>query len=75
LLTKWDTEIDARQFSDAFGIYGKDRWGNPVDQSGILHWEANGQLNDFKSSGSQTLWVSAPDDATAQTILNLVPLQ
>jgi hypothetical protein len=75
LLSTWDTENDARQFAEAFNAYAEDRWGNPTNPDGALHWESGGRVNDFRSAGSQTLWVSAPDASTTQAILNLIPLQ
>lgn len=66
LSTVWDTPTDATEFAAAFDEYATARFGTPTaDQT----WEENGVVTLFTLNGDHTVWVSAPDLATAQAIM------
>lgn len=70
LSTTWQDQKGAADFSSAFAQYGDARWGKPVDStSGHLRWKTGGAYVAFDRSGLSTLWVSAPDQSTAQSVL------
>ena len=67
--TAWDTTGDASEFADAFEQYATARFGTPTSD---MIWEGDGTVTLFTLNGDQTLWISAPDLATAQAILAAV---
>ncbi|NJN44876.1 MAG: hypothetical protein HC806_09265, partial [Anaerolineae bacterium] len=64
--TVWDTSADAGEFAQAFEEYASARFGSPT---GNLMWNSSGTVTLFSLDGDQTLWVAAPDLATAQALL------
>lgn len=69
LSTVWDTPADASEFAETFEAYATARFGDPTSE---LTWESASIVTLFSHTGEQTIWVSAPDLATAQTILSAV---
>jgi hypothetical protein len=66
----WDTAKDANEFSDAFTQYASDRWGKVnKDAQGISTWQKDTTFVLFSHSSQRTIWVQAPDEATARAIL------
>lgn len=63
LLTEWESEQDARQFTNAFSGYGKLRWGAADDSTAENVWQwsrtADGEVY-FTRQGTRTLWLIAP---------------
>jgi len=71
--TLWESTTDANQFADAFGDYAQARFG--VDTQGStdhMTWTFSGGYNELGKSGAETLWILAPDAATAQLIRQAV---
>ncbi len=70
LSTTWQTQQDAAGFSNAFAQYGAARWGKPADSSaGHLRWNLADTYVAFDRQGLSTIWVVAPDQTTAQSVL------
>ena len=67
LSTLWDTSTDAGEFAQAFEDYATARFGSPT---GDFTWEDDNLVTLFSLDGDQTIWVSAPELATAQAILD-----
>ncbi len=73
LLTKWDTTNDASEFSTALQKYANARFGVKAARQGATYsWAYTQGYSSFYSSGDTTIWIIAPDAATAQTISGLV---
>jgi hypothetical protein len=68
LLTRWDTVRDAHEFSGAFRTYGENRFG-PSRRSGTsLTWTTQDGVTVLDVGNDQTLWIEAPDVATAAVL-------
>ena len=68
LLTRWDTVRDAHEFSGAFRTYGENRFG-PSRRSGTsLTWTTQDGVIVLDVGNDQTLWIEAPDVATAAVL-------
>lgn len=73
LLTSWDTIRDAHEFAAAFRLYGDARFGERVVSTTTeVTWEAGASYSFFSLKGDQTLWIMAPDEATANQLLAAV---
>jgi hypothetical protein len=71
--TIWDTPNDAEEFSTAFQQYADIRFGVSASQQGdTLTWSYPGGCSSLYHSGDTTVWIIAPESATAQTITNLI---
>ena len=68
LLTVWDSKRDASEFSAAFRAYGEVRWGDAQASGGATVWQTPASYALFETSFDQTLWILAPDAATAQAL-------
>jgi hypothetical protein len=69
--TVWDTNQDASEFATAFEKYANTRFGaKPTQQGNITTWTYADGLTSLYLSGDTTIWITAPDSATAQTITN-----
>ena len=66
LSTVWDSLTEASEFAEAFTEYATARFGPSTAE---LTWQSAGIVTLFTLNGDQTIWVSAPDLATAQAIL------
>ena len=68
---QWDTDKDATEFADAFLTYAFNRWGKAQQVSNaITAWQQGNTYVFFLHSGLKTLWIQAPDQATAQKLLD-----
>ncbi|MEW6648870.1 MAG: hypothetical protein AB1453_01635 [Chloroflexota bacterium] len=71
LLTEWESEQDAREFSNAFSGYGRLRWGTADEssQTDSQTWSetADGVVS-FARQGTRTLWLIAPRSADIQRL-------
>ncbi len=68
--TTWDTQADADEFASAFSSYADLRWqAASTDVAGLPTWTGIDGTVVFMQDGAQTLWLIAPDAATAQSIL------
>lgn len=71
LLTEWESERDAREFSSAFTGYGRLRWGaaDPGSPPDRQQWSetADGVIY-FARQGTRTLWLMAPHGADIQRL-------
>jgi hypothetical protein len=75
LLTQWDTIRDAREFFDAFRLYGALRFGEPSMDSGVeLAWDTDGTSSLLVRHSNQTLWVLAPDTQARTALRELLVL-
>ncbi len=72
LSTTWDTSQDAQEFASAFQQYGAQRWGSSTQQGDVSTWESSGAYTVFQSQGNTSLWLTAPDQATAQAAWQLL---
>jgi hypothetical protein len=71
LFDQWDTEKDAVEFADAFKTYASGRWGNAQQVSTeVVAWQQADTYVFFLHSGLKTLWIQAPDQGTAQKLLD-----
>jgi hypothetical protein len=69
----WDTANDASQFVSALQVSLNSRFGLQANQQGDTYaWTYSGGYSSLLISGSTTIWIIAPDTATAQTISGLV---
>ena len=70
LSTLWESASEAGQFAAAFRTYADARYGVIArSEAGSLIWNYSGGYALFQQDGAATLWVQAPDAATAQTVL------
>jgi len=68
LHTRWDTVRDAHEFSGAFRSYGESRFG-PAKRTGTaLTWTTSSGIVILDVGNDQTLWIEAPDAATAAAL-------
>jgi hypothetical protein len=71
--TVWDTPKDASEFATAFEKYATTRFGvQPTVQGDTTTWTYTDGMTSFYLSGDTTIWITAPDSATAQSITNTV---
>lgn len=71
--TVWDTPKDADEFASAFEKYATDRFGvSPTQQGDTTTWSYPDGMSSLVHSGDTTIWITAPDAATAQTISGMV---
>ena len=69
----WDTANDASEFSVALQRSLNSRFGLIASQNADTYsWSYSGGYSSFLISGSTTIWIIAPDAATAQIISGLV---
>jgi hypothetical protein len=72
-VARWDTPKDAGEFSQAFNRYGSARWGKSSSSiQGTTTWNKAESFVQFTLQGNTITWIMAPDQATAQSIFNLV---
>jgi hypothetical protein len=70
LKTVWDSQKDAEEFIQAFETFSTDRFGQPATQTnGSVTWETSDSFTGLYHQGSQTVWIYAPDENTAQSFL------
>ncbi len=68
LLTRWDTVRDAHEFSGAFRTYGENRFG-PSRRAGTSQtWTTQAGVVVLDVGNDQTLWIEAPDAASAAAL-------
>lgn len=69
----WDTNQDADEFAAAFNDYATARFGvTPTQQGDTTTWTYADGMTSLYHSGNTTIWITAPDAATAQTINGVV---
>jgi hypothetical protein len=69
----WDTANDASQFVSALRSSLNTRFGTKASQQGNTYtWSYSGGTSSLLISGSTTIWIIAPDSASAQMISGLV---
>jgi hypothetical protein len=67
--TVWDNTNDAVEFNSAFQKYANIRFGiNAANQGDTLTWSYQAGYTSLYLSGDTTIWITAPDVTTAQTI-------
>jgi hypothetical protein len=70
LKTVWDSSTDAEEFTRAFETYATERYGKPFSQTnGAITWQTSDGFTGLYLQGSQTIWIYAPDENIAQSIL------
>ena len=71
--TVWDAPGEASEFTSAFQDYANARFGvKAALQADTYTWTYGDGFSSLKSSGDTTIWIIAPDAATAQTISGAV---
>ena len=71
--TVWDTANDAAEFASAFEKYATDRFGvSGTTQGNTTTWSYDGGVTTLYQSGDTTIWITAPDPASVQTLAGLV---
>jgi hypothetical protein len=71
--TVWDTKADAEEFSNAVQQYADIRFGVPATQQGdTLTWSYPDGYSSFYHSGDTTVWIIAPDTASAEKLAGSV---
>jgi hypothetical protein len=71
--TVWDTANDAAEFASAFDKYATDRFGvTSTTQGNTTTWSYQGGVTTLYQSGDTTIWVTAPDPASVQTLTAMV---
>lgn len=68
LLTRWDTVRDAHEFSGAFRTYGENCFGPSRRAGTSLTWTTQAGVIVLDVGNDQTLWIEAPDAATAAAL-------
>ncbi len=67
--TVWDTPKDATEFNTSFEKYANARFGVRADPQGdSLTWSYSVGYTSMLLSGSTSIWITAPDAATARTV-------
>lgn len=67
----WDTPGDASEFWSALQAYGMNRWGpSPVKTADRWVWQLDGQYASILNDQGNIIWVIAPDQGIAETLLN-----
>jgi hypothetical protein len=67
----WDTPADADEFNQLFERYGHRRWGNSETTGSDICWQSGQQC--LITNGRHSLWLTAPDSATLESVLALYP--
>jgi hypothetical protein len=71
--TVWDTTNDATEFSSTFEKYANTRFGvKAIQQADTSTWSYSSGYTSLQLSGTTTIWITAPDASTAQTVSGLV---
>lgn len=69
----WDTSNDAAEFASAFEKYADARYGvTSTKQGNTTTWSYDGGVTTLYRSGDTTIWITAPDPASIQTLTGLV---
>lgn len=69
----WDTTADADEFNTTFKRYANTRFGvKAIQQADTSTWSYSGGYTSLQLSGAATIWITAPDASTAQTVSGLV---
>jgi hypothetical protein len=66
LITRWDNLRQAQDFFLAFRKYGEARFGERHPVAGVDTWTWDGGYVALEHASDQTLWIMAPDRATAE---------
>jgi hypothetical protein len=73
LKTVWDTSNDAAEFASAFEKYADARFGVTASKQGNTStWTYDGGVTTLYLSGDTTIWITAPDPASIQTLTGIV---
>jgi hypothetical protein len=71
--TVWDTANDAAQYASTFKNYADARFGTPgTSQGSTTTWSYSGGYTSLYQAGDTTLWITAPNPDTAQSITTAV---
>jgi hypothetical protein len=74
LISLWESPAEAGQFQAAFKQHAAGRFGAPqADQAGLTTWETVELFTALHVEGARTVWIAAPDAATAQALWQAVP--
>ncbi len=69
----WDTTKDASEFASSFEKYANARFEVKANKQGDTSiWSYSGGYSSLRLSGNTTIWIIAPDAATAQTVAGQV---
>ena len=75
--TTWDTSQDAKEFYDAFKIYGKTRWGSPSSDFNLFTWLLSlirgGTLPDSGTRWQTDTQSAMIKSSTANTLIVIAP--
>lgn len=70
--SQWDTPRDGKQYASAFRESTTGLFGAPLSNSGgLTAWQSDAGYTLFSEVGEETIWILAPDQATAESILAL----
>jgi hypothetical protein len=61
LIMQWDDAGEASEYADAFTDYSDRRFGRGVQTQTGWEWDSSAGASLFEISGTQTLWILAPD--------------
>jgi hypothetical protein len=65
----WDSEADSMEFSAAFRRHTDLRFGSGnTEPDGFTTWQSLDGYTKFDSSGNETIWIFAPNQATAELV-------
>jgi hypothetical protein len=73
LLTTWDSATAASRFAAAFTDYGANRWGKTTRTTTGATWSDADAFALLDTAYGQTLWILAPDAATAKALRQAIP--
>lgn len=73
LITIWDTIRDAQEAALAWRDYGDARFGDHHSVGSGYRWEGDGTVAIVDRQSTQTLLILAPDQATADALVDAVP--
>jgi hypothetical protein len=68
LIARWDNLRQAQDFALAFRKYGEARFGERRPTASGDTWTWDGGYSLLERASDQTLWIMAPDRATAETV-------
>jgi hypothetical protein len=72
--TVWDTTNDAAEFATAFEKYANARFGvTATTQGNTSTWTYTDGVTTLYQSGDTTIWITAPDATSVQTLSGAVP--
>lgn len=69
----WESTQDAKEFSESFKSYARDRFGKPVDRlADYSVWKSEDGYQTLRVDGKTTSWISAPETEMAEAVWSAI---